>query len=324
MANTNMAILGAGNIAGHMADTIAGMPNVNAYAVASRDADKAKAFASKYGFAKSFGSYEEMLQDPDVELVYVATPHSHHFEHASLCLEHGKHVLCEKAFTTTADQAEKLIALARRKKLLITEAIWTRYLPFQKTINSIACDGTLGNVHALTASLGYSVKHKERILSPALAGGALLDLTVYPINFAFMLFGHGYDRISSTCQKFPSGTDSQNSITLCYPNGRMAILFASALGVSDRRGIIYGDKGYLVVDNINNPQTAQVFDTEWNPVKSYAGPPQITGYEYEVDSAIRAIREGRIECPEMPHEETIRIMKLCDSLRAEWGIEFTC
>lgn len=324
MDKINFAILGAGWIADKMATTIAGMPDIRPYAVASRDAAKSAAMAAKYGFEKSCGSYREMLEDPAVQLVYIATPHSHHAEHARLCLEHGKHVLCEKAFTSTAAQAEEIIALAKAKNLLITEAIWTRYMPFSRTIADMLSSGRIGKVASLTASLGYNVQMNERIQSPALAGGALLDLTVYPLNFAFMLFGAGYDSIVSSCRKFPTGVDSQNSVILTYPDGKMATLFATTLGATDRKGVIYGDKGYLEVENINNPQAARLYSPEWELVETFVCPKQITGYEYQVESCVRAIREGRIECPEMPHAETIRIMKLFDSLRAEWGVKFDC
>jgi Predicted dehydrogenases and related proteins len=324
MDTINFGILGAGWIADWMARTIVHMPEVAPYAVASRDAAKAGAFAKQHGFAKSYGSYREMAEDPDLHLVYVATPNSHHYEHAKLCLENGKHVLLEKAFTATAPQAEELIALAREKKLLLTEAIWTRYMPFSQTISRLVADGAVGGVTALYANLGYNVRKNERIHSPALAGGALLDLSVYTLNFAFMILGTDHDSVDATCRKYPSGVDSHNSITLGYPDGKLAVLYATTLSATDRRGVIYGDKGYLVVDNINNPDTAQLFSPKWELQETFACPPKITGYEYQVQSAVAAIRDGRLECPEMPHAETIRIMRLFDSIRAEWGIVFDC
>ncbi len=324
MDTINFGILGAGWIADWMAKTVIEMPGIRPYAIASRNESKAKALAQKYGFDKHFGSYREMAEDPALHLVYVATPNSHHAEHAKLCLENGKHVLCEKAFTATAPQAEEIISLAQQKRLLITEAIWTRYMPFSHTIARLIADGAVGAPTALTASLGYNVRHNERIHSPALAGGALLDLTIYPLNFAFMLFGPDHDRVIAACQKFPEGVDSQNTVTLCYPDGKMASLYATTLSATDRQGVIYGDKGYLVVDNINNPDSARLYSPKWELLETHPCPPKITGYEYQVASCASAIREGRLECPEMPHAETIRIMRLFDSIRAEWGIVFDC
>ena len=158
-----LGILGAGGIASTMAKTVAGMKDVEAYAVAARDLGRAQVFAQKYEVKKAYGSYEEMLADDEVELVYIATPHSHHYLHAKMCLEAGKHVLCEKAFTVNAEQAQKLFDLAKEKKLLITEAIWTRYMPSRKMINDIIESGVIGEVTAVTANLSYTVSHVERI-----------------------------------------------------------------------------------------------------------------------------------------------------------------
>lgn len=317
-----MGFIGAGNISEKMAATISRMDCVRPYAVAARDADRAGAFAKRHGFARSYGSYPEMLEDPAVELVYVATPHSLHYEHVKMCLEHGKHVLCEKAFTANSVQAEEILSLAEGRKLLLTEAIWTRYMPFSRTIGDLLTSGIIGKVTALTANLGYDVKDIERMREPRLAGGALLDLSVYPLNFAFMCLGTGVDTITSTFIPSPSGVDAQNSITLAFANGAMAVLFSTMLNISDRQGVIYGSDGYMVVENINNPQSARLFDKDWRPGEVYRCPEQISGYEYEVESAVKAIGEGGIECPEMPHAETLRIMRMLDGIRAEWGMEF--
>ena len=184
-----IGILGAGGIAVQMAKTVAGMKDVENYAVAARSFERAQAFAEKYGFSKAYGSYEEMLADPQVDLVYIATPHSHHYLHAKMCLEAGKNVLCEKAFTVNADQARKLFTLAKEKNLLITEAIWTRYMPSRKMIDDIISSGVIGEVTAVTANLNYAISEVERIRKPELAGGALLDVGVYTINFASMVLG---------------------------------------------------------------------------------------------------------------------------------------
>lgn len=315
-----MAILGAGAIAKTMAATINKMEEVTCYAVASRDLKKAEAFAKEFGFVKAYGSYEEMLSDPEVELVYIATPHSHHYEHVKLCLNHGKHVLCEKSFAINAKQAEEMFALALEKKLLLTEAIWTRYMPLRKTIDEIITSGVIGKVSMLTANLGYVINHKPRLIDPALAGGALLDVGVYTINFALMAFGNDIERITSTAVLTDKGVDAQNSITLVYKDGRMAVLNSSMLSLTDRQGIISGNKGFLVAENINNCERIKVYDLNRKEIASYEAPKQITGYEYEVRACIKAIQEGILECEEMPHGETIRVMQLMDNLRKEWGV----
>ncbi|HEX9025439.1 MAG TPA: Gfo/Idh/MocA family oxidoreductase [Clostridium sp.] len=317
-----MAILGAGSIARQMAFTISKMENVDTYAVAARDFERAEKFAKEFGFEKAYGSYEEMLNDENVDLVYIATPHSHHYEHSIMCLNHGKHVLCEKAFTASAKQAEEILKLAESKKLLITEAIWTRYMPMAKTLNEVIESGIIGEVTSLNTNLGYTIKDIPRMIEPKLAGGALLDLGVYTINFASMIFGDKIKSISSTAIKTQSGVDAQNSITLCYEDGKMAILNSTMLAVTDRQGVINGDKGYIVVENINNYEKIRVFSLDREEIAVYDRPKQISGYEYEVEAAIKAIQNKEIECPQMPHKETLRIMKLMDSLRHEWGVYY--
>lgn len=315
------AILAPGTIAHAMAKAVSGIPEAEKYAVASRDLGRAKEFAEKWGFTKAYGSYEEMVQDPEVELVYVASPHSHHYEHAKLCLEHGKNVLVEKAFTVNAAQAEELIALARERKLLLAEAIWTRYMPSRKMINDIIASGVIGEVTSLTANLGYILTNIERLQEPKLAGGALLDLGVYPINFAMMVCDQEVKNVEATAVMSPKGVDWMNSITLTFADGKMAVLHSNMLSLTDREGVVNGNKGYLKAKNINNCEEISVYDINRKLVATYYVPEQINGYEYEVIACIKAIKEGKVECEEMPHEETLRVMRLMDSIREKWGMK---
>lgn len=322
MEKCKMAILGAGSIAKTMARTVQKMDGVRMYAVASRSMERAEAFAKEFGIEKAYGSYEALVNDPDVKLIYIATPHSHHYEQAKLCLRYGKHVLCEKAFTANAKQAEEILHLAEEKRLLLTEAIWTRFLPMSAKTNEIIKSGAIGRPTLLTANLGYVIDQVPRMKDPALAGGALLDLGVYPINFASMIFGDQVEKVVSTAQLTNEGVDAQNSITLCYPEGRMAVLHSTMLSISDRQGVVNGTDGYLIADNINNCERIRVYNRDREEIASYDRPAQITGYEYEVEAAVQAIQNGAIECPQMPHKETLRIMRLMDSLRQEWGVKF--
>lgn len=258
--NTRIGIIGCGWIAEKMAITLQGMEKVEAYAIASRDLNKAETFAQKWNFTRAYGSYEEMLDDELVDLVYIATPHSHHYAHTRLSLLKGKPVLCEKAFTANAKETEELLQLAKEKNLFLTEAIWTRYMPLSQTICELVDNGAIGRPQLLTANLCYPNYHKERMHKPELAGGALLDLGVYTLNFAAMVFGTDIIRTTSACIKTDTGVDAQNSITLEYADGKMAILCSSQMAKSDRQGIISGDKGFIIVDNINNPQKVSVYD----------------------------------------------------------------
>lgn len=317
-----MGIIGAGRIAGFMANTMQGMTSVSRYAIAARDYERAQSFADEYGFEKAYGSYEKLVSDPEVELVYIATPHSHHYDHVKLCLEHGKHVLCEKAFTVNEHQAAELFAMAEERGLLLTEAIWTRYMPMRKTLEEVLMSGVIGRPHMLTANLSYLIDWKDRIAKPELAGGALLDIGIYTLNFASMVFGNDIEQITGTAVFNEHGMDMQENITLVYKDGRMAALNASARSLSDRRGIIYGDKGYIETENINNCEGIKVFDINRCLVASYETPTQITGYEYEVEACVYAIEHGETECPQMPHGESLQMLRWMDELRRQWGIVY--
>ena len=320
MARLRVGILGCGNIAAIMAETIRKTRGFQLYAVASRNEYKAAGFAGKEGARKAYGSYEELLKDPKVDLVYIATPHSEHYAHAKMCIEYGKPCLVEKAFTVNEQQTRELLRLAEEKQVFITEAIWTRYMPFVQTMREVIDSGVIGQPVQLSGNLGYSMKHKQRLIDPALAGGALLDVGVYPLNFAAMLFGTDLLRIEASCTYTDQHLDEQENITLIYRDGRMATLSASMLGLTDRSGTIVGTEGCLVVENINNFEQMTLYGKDHKKQKVYKRPRQITGYEYELQACKRALENGLLECPEMPHEETIRMMRICDIIRREMGV----
>ena len=294
-----VAILGAGNIAKSMAAAVRGLQkrgeDVEPYAVGARELARAEAFAKAEGFAKAYGSYEELVSDPEVDLVYVATPHAMHYAHTKLALEHGKNVLCEKAFTMNAEQAGEVIRLAEEKGLLLTEAIWPRYMPSRQMILDLIDSKVIGNVTSLSANLGYPLTHVERMVRPELCGGALLDLGVYPLNFACMAFPGDIKDVASTCVKWETGVDAQNSFTLTFEDH---------------------------VQKINSPEEIRIFDLGRTCIRTIPVPEQINGYEYEVMACKEALENGWKECPQMPHSETIRMMKVMDSLRKSWGVMY--
>lgn len=319
----NIGILGLGNIARKMAFTVNEMENANLYAVASRSMEKAEAFKEKYGADVAYSSYEDLVKDNNVDLVYVAVPHSHHYDLMKLCLENNKNILCEKAFTVNAKQAKEILSIAKAKKLLVAEAIWTRYLPSRKIIDEILDSGQLGEVKFLSANLGYDVDDKERIQKKELAGGALLDLTVYPLNFACMVFKSKIDKVESHMIEYPTTkVDAMEDISLSFEDGSFASVYSTIYSVTDRRGIIYGDQGYLEIENINNPEKITLFDINHDEIKSYPIPEQISGFEYEVQSCLDAIDNSKIEVEQMPHSEIIRMMELMDLIRDKWGMKF--
>jgi predicted dehydrogenase len=200
--------------------------------------------------------------------------------------------------------------------------MWIRYLPLRNKLAEVLASKVIGEATMLQANLGYNVAAKDRISKPELGGGALLDLGVYCLNFASMVFGNDVTDIAAICSFNELGVDMQDSITLRYRDGRLAVLNATALSLTDRSGVIYGTKGYIVVDNINNYEKITVYDRDHKKVASYDRPRQITGYEYEIEACVRALSEKWIECPEMPHSETLKMLNMMDFIRKSQNIRF--
>ena len=315
----NIGILGAGGIARTMAATVAETNDTKVLAIGSRTLEKAQEFAAEFDIPTSYGSYEELAADDRLDLIYIATPHSRHFEDCMICIQNGRNVLCEKAFTANKKQAEELFKTAKEKNVFICEAIWTRFIPMRKTLDDILKSGIIGEITSLTANLGYPISHLDRLVKPELAGGALLDLGVYTLNFAVMAFGKDIADIKSVCTKNEYGVDMHNSIILTYSDGKTALLHSNCQCALDRKGIIYGTKGRIEFHNINNCEGIDVILNN-GIQKHYPTPPQISGYEYEVIASLKAISEGKKQCDEMTHEETLFIMEIMDKLRSDWGI----
>lgn len=247
----NFGIIGAGKIAEAMAYTIMNMPDVNMYAVASRSMEKALAYKEKYNMQAAYGSYEELVKDPDVDVIYIATPHSFHYEHAKLCLENGKHVLCEKAFTANAKQAEEIIELSERTGLFLGEAMWTRFMPFVKILQEILNKKMIGEVSTMTANLNFPMLHKERLVKPELAGGALLDVGIYPLTMASIVMGDDIDYINATGVLTAEGVDKIGQYTIVYKNGTMADLNSGMCSLGDSKAVIYGTNGFIIIEGVN-------------------------------------------------------------------------
>ncbi len=320
-----IAILGAGGIAHKMARTVSRMDHAVIYAIGARDINRAQTFAEDYHIEHAYGSYDEMLADDKIDLVYIAVPHSHHYQWTMAALNAGRNVLCEKAFAANEKQAREMIELAESKGLLLTEAIWTRYMPTRKMINDIIDSGIIGEVHTVSVNLGYAIDMNERIIRPELCGGALLDLSVYTLNFASMILGNDIKSINANVIMTDTGVDGQESIFIEYNDGKMAEMFTTIYTLTNRLGLICGRKGYIEVQNINNPEQIRVYADNRDAlelVTSMNAPEQITGFEYQVESCRKAILEGRTECPEMPHAETIEMMRQMDLIRVQWGYKF--
>lgn len=330
-----VGIVGAGWIAEKAAITLAGMAHCEAYAIGSRQQEKANAFAQQWSIAKAYGSYSEVINDPNVDLIYVATPHSHHYDVTRQALMAGKPCLVEKAFMANARQTSDILTLAHERRVFIAEAIWTRYQPAVAIVRQLIADGRIGQPRLITATLGYSMGRKPRIMQPELCGGALLDLGVYALNFVRMFTcapaggelaeepndgEAAITTIDGHCVKTDTGMDLTNAITIVLANSVLANVQSSAACVGDNIGMIAGTEGNLIIDNINNPQAITLNGPNRTYVETIRVPQQITGYEYQFEACRQALIDGLLEPREMPHRETLYIMQLMDRLRHKWGV----
>ena len=313
-----VGIIGAGNIAKTLTKTMQQMKDVEVYAISSRSKEKAEEFRREFSLFKDYGSYEELVNDEEVEMVYIATPHSHHYEHMKLCIEHKKAVLCEKAFTFNSEEAREIAELAREKQVYVAEAIWTRYMPSRKIIDEVISSGIVGKISMMTCNLAYDIDDKERIIRPELAGGALLDLGVYGLNFIVMHFGKNIERMDVSVVKTETGVDGKLNISLIYKDKFMAVSTHGIYGCSDKKGIFYGEKGYIVVNNINNPESIDVFDDKNELIKHISFPEKISGYEYQITETVNCIREGKLESSSMPLSESVYMMELMDEIKRKF------
>ena len=320
-----IGIVGCGNIASSLAPVMQALsPVMRVEAVAARDKERAEAFAAQHGVTKAYVSYQELYEDVDVDMVYVATPHSHHKAVMLDAISHGKHVLCEKAFTVNAAEAQEVFDLAKEKGVYVAEAIWTRYMPSRQKIVDVIASGRIGEVVRISANLGYKILHKPRIAEPSLAGGALLDVGIYPFNFALMAMeGVGISSINGDAVKTDKGVDKRNTITIDFENGASAVVFSDSDTVTDRKGIIYGTEGRIDVINVNNPERIELWSGDRDPVLLEAEDitHNVSGYEYELLSAADCISKGLTEDPHMPWSETLRVLRYFDALRELWGIK---
>jgi predicted dehydrogenase len=322
----NVGILGCGGIAHKMAKTLTLMTkakeDIHLVACGSRHLEKAQEFAKHFKIPKAYGSYEELVKDPEIDLIYVATPHSEHYKNTMLCLQNGKNVLCEKALTTDASLARSMFAEAEKRGLLLTEAIWTRYMPSRKMIQDILDKGMIGKPVHVTANLCYLISGHPRLVDPNLAGGSLLDVGIYPLNFTCMFFSPDYQSVSAHCTYTDKHLDETDHYHLEYANGLTADLDAGMVSLSNRKGVIEGTEGRMEVTNINDPEKIVVFDAKGKNVLVEKVPKQLTGYEYEVRECQEAIDKHATECPSMPHADSIRMMEVMDEIRAKLGVVY--
>lgn len=314
-------ILAPGTIARQFAHTLQDMKGEAVLAgAASRTWQRAQDFCAEFG-GKPYGSYQELLASPDIDIVYVASPHSLHYEQVKMALEAGKPVLCEKSFTTDANLARELFALAKEKHQFLMEAFWTKFIPVNQQLMQLVQAGEIGEVRSVQAQYGYRTARHERKMDPALAGGALLDIGVYCIGFAAMMLGYQPQRICSTVMRGAQGTDEMESMLLDYGGGRTALLI-SAIGTHiPLTASVYGSDGWVEVPEFKNPQRAVVHKNDGSSYE-ISLPLESTGFEYQIREACRCVQQGRIQSGIMTPENSIATMAIMDELRRQWGMKF--
>ncbi|WP_323960698.1 gfo/Idh/MocA family oxidoreductase [Arthrobacter sp. JZ12] len=322
-------VVATGRIAGKVTEDLARLDDAVLQAVSSRTEERARAFAKTFGFATahyddgSSRGFELLAQDPEVDVVYVATPHGQHYEACKALLSAGKHVLCEKAFTVNAREAEELINLAREKGVFLMEAVWTRFLPSVNRAWDIIHSGELGDIRWVQADLGFPAAYDPaaRLWDPMAGGGALLDLTVYPATWALGSLGFP---TSVAAEGFLNvdGVDSQNSLTLTYASGAQAQLSSSLVASGPCQATVAGTEGWLRTSApLHNPLELYVHPHGEEPrVEQFeqAG----NGYSYELREVTRCIQAGLLESPTMPLQHTLDTMRMFDGVRAQLGLRY--
>jgi predicted dehydrogenase len=316
-------ILGAGGIAATVGADIAATPGNEVVAVGSRDAARAAAFAGTLQIPRSYGSYADLVDDDDLDVIYVATTHGQHHEHALLALGAGKPVLVEKAFTLNARQAREVVAEARRRDLFCMEAMWMRLNPLIRTARQIASSGRIGELISVHADLSHRFEFdpSHRLYDPDAGGGALLDIGVYPATFGWLFLGRP-DSVQATGSLSPTKTDATVAMQWGYSGGAFAQLSCTAVGQNPLTGVVTGTAGWISTEGwIARPASITVHDNDGEhvlPEPPLAG----NGYQPEIVEVERCLRAGELESPEVPLDDTVAILDVLDEVRAQVGVTY--
>ena len=318
----NWGIMATGKIAHTFAKAVNFVSDARPYACASRTAEKAAEFGKLYGAEVSCGSYEELAADPNVDIVYVASPMSCHYENVKLCFEHGKNVLCEKSITMDSAQLSELISRAREKKLFFMEAMWMKCLPAFLKAKEWFADGRIGDIRAVRADFSNPVEYDptDRLFRANLGGGALLDLGVYPISFITAFLGYEPKKILSEVN-FGHGVDMDEAVIFKYENA-YASMTAGFDIENDNRAVIVGTEGRIAFDPwYFCTDTVRLYGGDGKLVEESVTPHLCNGYEYEILEAHRCLAEGLTESVLNPLSDTARVMKIMDRIRSGWNVQ---
>ena len=314
-------ILSTGQIAGDFAQALRFVPDAELLAVGSRTLDKARQFAQKHNAPRAYGSYEELAADKDIDIIYIGTPHTLHMDDTLLSLRHGKAVLCEKPFSISAAQSQRMVDEARQRGLLLMEAMWTRFTPVMCKVRELLAEGTVGPVRSLLADFSFrkAFDPAGRLFNPVLGGGALLDVGVYVISFAHMVLGEPKD-VCGLMMPTPNGVDYQTGITLGYP-GAIASLHCGMSAMTPMEATIAGENGRIRISSpwfkakkfsIRRGDKQEDFDLSY----------ESNGLQFQAIEAQRCLREGLVESPIMPHADTIAVGRTMDRLRKQWDLRY--
>jgi predicted dehydrogenase len=316
-------ILSTGRIAKKFAEGLSVLPDAELVAVGSRAQSSADAFGDTYGVPRRHASYDALVNDPDVDVIYVATPHPLHRENSILCLEAGKAVLCEKPFAINASEAKEVVSLAREKRLFLMEAMWTRFLPVIVQTRGLLADGAIGDLRMIIADFGFraDIDPKSRLFDPNLGGGALLDVGVYPVSLTSMLLGTP-TYITSAAHLGETAVDEQAAIIFGYGKGQLALLAAAVRTDTPIEATLMGTKGRIHIHSPWYYSSALTLSVTGHEDVVMRLPYKGNGYSHEATEVMRCLREGKRESDKMPLDETLSIMETMDTIRAQWGLRY--
>jgi predicted dehydrogenase len=314
-------IIGPGRIADKFGQGVRAVKSASLQAVASRSLERGKQFAKTFRVPQVYGSYQELVDDSEVDAVYIATPHRFHYEQVRLCLEAGKHVLCEKPLTVNTLESEQLFPLAKQRDLFLMEAMWTYFLPIYKQVGEWLDAGTIGELKLMHSTFGFRAARdeKDRWLNPKLAGGALLDIGIYNLAVSMWAARQEVSAFDVRGQIGETGVDELVAGTLEFPNGVLSQFVCTLKNRTHNDFTIYGSKGHIVIHSPFWAATRATLVTE-SEEKTVTRAYKAGGFEFEIDEACRCIGAGILESPVMPHRQSLASMRLMDAIRKEIGL----